>query len=52
MAWWVWLVVVVAALLLLAVAAVWVQTRRRSGTVIAVQRGRRFGASGGKRAAR
>ncbi|MFJ3222370.1 hypothetical protein ACIPJS_03265 [Streptomyces sp. NPDC086783] len=46
MAWWVWLVVVVAALALLAVAAVWVQSSRRSGTVIAVQRGRGFGRSG------
>ncbi|XES00213.1 hypothetical protein HEP87_58785 [Streptomyces sp. S1D4-11] len=41
--WWMWLVVVVAALVLLGVAAVWVQTSRRSGTVIAVRRGHRFG---------
>jgi hypothetical protein len=39
-------VVVVVALALLAVAAVWVQASRRSGTVIAVQRGRGFGRSG------
>ncbi|MER7681048.1 hypothetical protein [Streptomyces sp. NPDC096934] len=43
MVWWMWPVVVVAALALLGGAVVWVQSRRRSGTVIAVQRGRRFG---------
>ncbi|MCX4427682.1 MULTISPECIES: hypothetical protein [Streptomyces] len=43
MDWWMWLVVVVAALVLLSAAAVWVQTSRRSGTVIAVRRGHRFG---------
>jgi hypothetical protein len=48
MGWWVWLVVVVAAVVLLSVAAVWVQTSRRSGTVIAVQRGRRFGKRGAR----
>ncbi|MFD5074704.1 hypothetical protein [Streptomyces sp. NPDC058371] len=46
MVWWMWLVVVVAALLLLSVAVVWVQSSRRSGTVIAVQRGRGFGKKG------
>lgn len=35
-----WLVVVVAALVLLSAAAIW---SRRSGTVIAVRRGHRFG---------
>ncbi|MGW4978572.1 hypothetical protein [Streptomyces mirabilis] len=43
MDWWMWLVVVVAALVLLSAAAVWVQTSRRSGTVIAVRRGPWFG---------
>ncbi|MER7691937.1 hypothetical protein [Streptomyces sp. NPDC097610] len=43
MDWWMWPVVVVAALMLLSAAAVWVQTSRRSGTVIAVRRGHRFG---------
>ncbi|MEU3247622.1 hypothetical protein [Streptomyces sp. NPDC006875] len=40
MIWWMWPVVVVAALALLGGVVVWVQSRRRSGTVIAVQRGR------------
>jgi heme exporter protein D len=40
-AWWVWLVVVVAAVAAVALLTLGVQARRRSGTVIAVRRGRR-----------
>ncbi len=38
--WWVWLVALVAAVAVVAGAVVLVQARRRSGTVIAVDRGR------------
>ena len=46
MVWWGWVVVLVAAVLLIAVAALAVQARRRSGTVIAVRQGRRSGSGG------
>ncbi|WP_208036979.1 hypothetical protein [Streptomyces cyanogenus] len=45
--WWIWLVALVAAVALLAGAVVLVQARRRSGTVIAVNRGR-VGRGGGR----
>ncbi len=45
--WWLWLVVLVAVVALLAGAMVLVQARRRSGTVIAVNRGR-AGRGGGR----
>ncbi|WP_199835856.1 hypothetical protein [Streptomyces sp. TP-A0356] len=41
MSWWVWPVLVVAAVALLSGLLLWVQARRRAGTVIAVQRGGR-----------
>ncbi|MEW2516017.1 hypothetical protein [Streptomyces sp. NPDC046870] len=44
---WFWLVVFVAVVALLAGAVVLVQARRRSGTVIAVNRGR-AGRGGGR----
>ncbi|MCE0445628.1 hypothetical protein LT493_13230 [Streptomyces tricolor] len=47
--WWVWLVGLVALAVLLAGAAVVVQSRRRSGTVITVRRGRTGGRAGGAR---
>jgi hypothetical protein len=37
--WWVWPVLVVVALAVLSGLVLWVQARRRSGTVIAVRRG-------------
>jgi hypothetical protein len=45
-AWWLWLVVVVAAVAAVALLTVGVQARRRSGTVIAVRRGRVPGGKG------
>ncbi|MFI9646452.1 hypothetical protein ACIHAA_09195 [Streptomyces sp. NPDC052040] len=39
MSWWVWPVLVVAAVALLSGLFLWIQARRRAGTVIAVQRG-------------
>ncbi|MEU6556543.1 hypothetical protein ABZ915_40835 [Streptomyces sp. NPDC046915] len=41
--WWVWLVLVVAAVAVASLLALGVQAGRRSGTVIAVRRGRRYG---------
>ncbi|GGX75746.1 hypothetical protein GCM10010358_32580 [Streptomyces minutiscleroticus] len=38
--WWMWLVVVFVALVVVGALALGVQARRRSGTVIAVRRGR------------
>ncbi|MEV4442256.1 hypothetical protein AB0K09_25270 [Streptomyces sp. NPDC049577] len=40
MDWWAWLVIVVVGVLAVAGTAAGVQARRRSGTVIAVRRGR------------
>ncbi|MEU0004253.1 hypothetical protein ABZ079_08105 [Streptomyces sp. NPDC006314] len=40
MVWWVWPVALIAMVVLLAGATILVQARRRSGTVIAVNRGR------------
>ncbi|MEW2576374.1 hypothetical protein [Streptomyces syringium] len=48
MIWWGWLIVAAVILLALMVAVAGVQARRRTGTVIAVQRGRRFGKGFGK----
>ncbi|MFF5534684.1 hypothetical protein ACFY71_19735 [Streptomyces cinerochromogenes] len=45
--WWVWLVALVAVAALLAGTTAVVQARRRSGTVIAVNRGR-AGRGGGR----
>jgi hypothetical protein len=47
MEWWAWLVALVAGVVLLAGAAAFVQARRRSGTVIAVNR-ERTGRGGGQ----
>lgn len=47
MVWWGWLIVVIAGLLAVAVATAGIQVRRRAGTVIAVQRGRRRPGTGG-----
>ncbi|MET8946351.1 hypothetical protein ABZX30_22900 [Streptomyces sp. NPDC004542] len=41
MVWWMWLVVVVAAVAVASLLTLGVQAGRRSGTVIAVRRGRR-----------
>ncbi|MDX3259616.1 hypothetical protein AB0N87_17810 [Streptomyces sp. NPDC093228] len=43
MSWWLWPVLVVAVVVLLAGLLLWVQARRRAGTVIAVQRGQDSG---------
>jgi hypothetical protein len=43
MDWWMWPVVVIAAVAVLSGLVLWLQASRRSGTVIAVQRGRRAG---------
>ncbi|WP_329131572.1 hypothetical protein [Streptomyces sp. NBC_00670] len=43
MGWWVWLVVAVVAVAVFSGLLLWLQASRRSGTVIAVQRGRRGG---------
>ncbi|MEU2514157.1 hypothetical protein [Streptomyces syringium] len=48
MIWWGWLIVAAVILLALVAAVAGVQARRRAGTVIAVQRGRRFGKGLGK----
>lgn len=45
-AWWVWLVLVVAAVAVVSLLTLGVQAGRRSGTVIAVRRGRRYGGRG------
>lgn len=39
MSWWVWPVLVVVAVAVLGGMLLWVQARRRAGTVIAVRRG-------------
>ncbi|MEV5509654.1 hypothetical protein [Streptomyces orinoci] len=47
MAWWGWLILAVVVLCLVVAALMTIQLRRRSGTVIAVQRrGRRMGKGG------
>ncbi|MFI5685134.1 hypothetical protein [Streptomyces sp. NPDC051636] len=46
MVWWVWLVLAVAAVAVTALLALGIQAGRRSGTVIAVRRGRRYGGRG------
>ncbi|MFJ5533009.1 hypothetical protein [Streptomyces sp. NPDC093261] len=48
MSWWVWPVLVVAAVALLSGLLLWVQARRRAGTVIAVQRADRPGRRDGR----
>ncbi|GAA0453131.1 hypothetical protein ACFQ2B_30485 [Streptomyces stramineus] len=47
MVWWGWLIAVIAVLLVAAAVTAGIQARRRAGTVIAVQRGRRPGTGGG-----
>ncbi|MEU8590120.1 hypothetical protein AB0C59_24440 [Streptomyces sp. NPDC048664] len=39
MSWWMWPVLVVVAVAVLGGLLLWVQARRRAGTVIAVRRG-------------
>lgn len=46
MVWWGWVVLLIAVVLLLAAGTLAVQARRRTGTVIAVQSGRRAGRGG------
>ncbi|MFE9427405.1 hypothetical protein ACFYNO_31045 [Kitasatospora sp. NPDC006697] len=46
MSWWLWVIIVVAVLTVLTAAVVWVQARRRSGSVITVRRGHRGGKGG------
>ncbi|MCS0603017.1 hypothetical protein NX794_17615 [Streptomyces sp. LP11] len=48
MAWWVWLVAVIAVVGLVSAVTVGVQSKRRSGTVIAVRAGRPSGRGGGR----
>ncbi|MEE1664617.1 hypothetical protein RCR19_03695 [Streptomyces sp. WAC07094] len=43
MSWWLWPVLVAAVVVLLFGLLLWVQARRRAGTVIAVQRGQDSG---------
>jgi hypothetical protein len=44
--WWVWLILAVAVVAVAPLVALVVQAGRRSGTVIAVRRGRRYGGRG------
>jgi hypothetical protein len=44
--WWVWPILVVAAIVLVTGLFLWVQARRRSGTVITVRRERGPGGRG------
>lgn len=46
MVWWVWLILVVAAVAVASLVVLGVQAGRRSGTVIAVRRGRGYGGRG------
>ncbi|MDT0463739.1 MULTISPECIES: hypothetical protein [Streptomyces] len=48
MSWWEWPVLVVVAVALLSGLSLWVQARRRAGTVIAVRRGDRPGRRDGR----
>ncbi|MGD9482080.1 hypothetical protein WDH52_02280 [Streptomyces sp. TRM70308] len=47
MDWWVWLLIAVAVVIVLVGTALWVQARRRGGSVIAVRGSSRRGPTGG-----